>query len=165
MQHLQGGYSSLCARHGSGTNSSQQNRQNLTYQRHERSGITPTRSNVDRILALRVLTKRLHHFRTGLLVVSVNLREAFDSMNRDVFRSNLTLRGKPSKFGNLIHRLHSGKDSAMRCDGIISDYFPVMVPQEYLLPFPTLQYVHGQCTVEDVGNVVLRSVDQYSEDH
>ena len=56
----------------------------LTHQRHEQSGFTPKKSTVDRILALRVLTERLRDFRLGLLAAYVDLRTAFDSVNRDV---------------------------------------------------------------------------------
>ena len=56
----------------------------LTHQRHEQSGFTPTKSTVDRTLALRVLTGRLRQFRVGLLATYVDLRNAFDSVNRDV---------------------------------------------------------------------------------
>ena len=55
----------------------------LTHQRYQ-SEIIHKKSTVDRILAFRVLDKRLQEFRRGLLVAYVDLREAFDSVNRDV---------------------------------------------------------------------------------
>ena len=56
----------------------------LTHQHLEQSGFTPGTSIVDRILALRVLTKPLRDFRTGLLAAYVDLSKAFGSVNRDV---------------------------------------------------------------------------------
>ena len=56
----------------------------LTHQRHEQSGSTPKKSNVHSILALLVLNERLRDFRIGLLAAYVDLRKAFDSVNRDV---------------------------------------------------------------------------------
>ena len=62
---------------------------------------------VDRILALRVLTERLRDFRIGLLTAYVDLRKAFDSVNRDVLWRILALRGIPPKLVNLISGLYS----------------------------------------------------------
>ena len=56
----------------------------LNHQRHEQSGFTPKKSTVDRTLALRVLPEHLRDFRIGLLAAYVDLRKAFDSVNRDV---------------------------------------------------------------------------------
>ena len=78
---------------------------------------------MDRILALRVL----RDFRIELLAAYVDLRKAIDSVNRDVLCRILALRGIPPKLVKLISGLYSGywTKSAMRCDGTISDYFPV----------------------------------------
>ena len=95
----------------------------LTHKRHEQSGFTPKKSTVDCILALRVLTDRLRDFRTGLLAVNVDVREAFDSMKRDVLWGILAFRGIPLKLANLSSGLYSGTESAVMCDGTISDYF------------------------------------------
>ena len=59
----------------------------LTHQCHEQSGSTSKKSTVDRILALRVLTQRLRDFRIGLLAAYVDLRKAFDSVNRNVWHN------------------------------------------------------------------------------
>ena len=55
-----------------------------THQCQEQSGFSPKKSTVDRILALRVLNERLCDVRIGLLAAYVDLRKAFDSVNRDV---------------------------------------------------------------------------------
>ena len=55
----------------------------------------------------------------------VDLRKAFDSVNRDVLWRILALRGIPPKLVNLISSLYSGTESAARCDGTISDHSPV----------------------------------------
>ncbi len=54
----------------------------LEHQRPEQSGFTPTRSTIDRILALRFLTKRSREFLQGLLAAHVDLCKAFHSVNR-----------------------------------------------------------------------------------
>ena len=108
----------------------------LTHQRHEQSGSTLKKSTVDRILAHRVLSERLRDFRIGLLAAYVDLREAFDSVNQDVFWRILALCGIPPNLVNLISGLYSGTKCDVNCDGTISDYFPVdtVVRQGCVLP-------------------------------
>ena len=87
--------------------------------------MTSKKSAVNRILGLRVLTERLRDFRTGLLAVYVDLRKAFDSVNRDLLWRILALRGIPPKLVKLISGLYFGTESALWCDGTNSDYLPV----------------------------------------
>ena len=79
----------------------------VTHKRHEQSGFTPKKSIVDRILALRVFTERLRDFHVGLLAAYMNLRKAFDSVNRDVLWRILALRGVAAKLVNMISGLYS----------------------------------------------------------
>ena len=65
----------------------------LEHQRPEQSGFTPTRSTIDRILAVRVLTEHRREFRQGLHAAYVDLCEAFDSVNRDTLWRIHGLRG------------------------------------------------------------------------
>ena len=127
----------------------------LTHQRHEQSGFTPKKSTVDRILALSILTECLRDFRIGLLAAYVDLRKTFDSVNRDVLWSVLALREIPLKLVNLISGLYSGTESAVKCDGTISDYFPVNtgVRQGCVLA-PTL---FNTCTDHVLGRMSERS--------
>ena len=67
----------------------------LEHQRPEQSGFTPKMSTIDRILALRVLTKCRRVFRQGLLASHVDLCKSFDSVNRDALWRILGLRGVP----------------------------------------------------------------------
>ena len=50
----------------------------LENQRPAQSGFTPKRSTIDRILALRVLTKHRRVFQQGLLATYVDLCKAID---------------------------------------------------------------------------------------
>ena len=87
----------------------------------EQSGFRPKKkSTIDRILALRVLTECRREFRQGLFAVYVHLK-TFDSVNRDALWRILGLRGVPPKLINLVSELHSGTESAARCDDTISD--------------------------------------------
>ena len=65
------------------------------HQRPVQSGFTSKRSMIDRILALWVLTKHTGEFQQGLLATYVDLRKAFDSVNRDTLWKILGLHGVP----------------------------------------------------------------------
>ena len=73
----------------------------LEQQRPEQSGFTTKRSMIDRVLALRVLTKRRREFWQGLLAAYVDLCKAFDSVNVDALWRILGLRGVPPKWIDL----------------------------------------------------------------
>ena len=98
----------------------------LEHQRPEKSGFTSKRSTIDRILPLRVLTECRQEFRQGLLAAYVDLFKVFDSVNRSALWEILGLHGVPPKLIDLISELYSGTESAIRCDGTISDLFPVV---------------------------------------
>ncbi len=55
----------------------------LKLQRLEQSGFSPAESTIDRILALRVLVESRREFRQGMLAAYVDLKKAFDSVNRE----------------------------------------------------------------------------------
>ena len=86
-------------------------------------GFIPKNSTVDRILALRVLTERLRDFRIGLLAAYVDIRVRLGEPKCTLENPGLP-RNAP-KVVDLVSVLFSGTESAVRCDGTISDYFPV----------------------------------------
>ena len=96
----------------------------LEHQCPDHSGFTAKRSTIDRILALWVLIKQ--KFWQGLLASYVDLCNVIDSANRDALWRILGLRGVPPKLIDLMSKLHSGTESAVRCCGTISDLFPVV---------------------------------------
>ena len=63
---------------------------------------------IDRILALRVQTRCRREFYQGLFTAYVDLRKAFNSVNRDALWRILGLRGVPPKLINLMSKLYSG---------------------------------------------------------
>ena len=60
----------------------------------------------------------------------MDLREAFDSVNGDVFWRILDLRAIPTKLVKLISGLHFGRECAVMCDGSISDHYE-LYPGEF----------------------------------
>ena len=91
----------------------------------EQSGFTPKKSTADRILALRVLVERRREFRQKMLAAYVDLKKAFDSVHRDALWDLLRLRGIPTGILDLVVSLYSGTESAVKCGGDISSFFPV----------------------------------------
>ena len=97
----------------------------LKYQRPEQSGFSPGKSTTDRILALRVLVERRLEFQQRLLAVYVDFKKAFDSVHRETLWEILRVRGIPARIIGLITGLYSGTESAVKCGGGISSFFPV----------------------------------------
>ena len=97
----------------------------LKYQRPEQSGFIPGNSTTDRILALRVLVERRCEFRQGMLTAYVNLKKAFDSVHREALWDLLRLRGIPARIIGFLSGLYSGTESAVKCGGDMSSFFPV----------------------------------------
>ena len=67
----------------------------LQHQCPKQSSFTPKRSTIDRILALRVLTRRTQEFWQGLFAAYVDLCKVFDSVNRDALWRIIGLRRVP----------------------------------------------------------------------
>ncbi|KAG0713639.1 Pikachurin [Chionoecetes opilio] len=97
----------------------------LKHQRPQQSGFTPGKSTTDRILALRVLVERRREFRQGMLAAYVDLKKAFDSVHRESLWDLLRLRGIPARTIGLMTGLYSGTESAVKCGGGVSSFFPV----------------------------------------
>ena len=99
----------------------------LRLQRPEQSGFTPKKSTVDRILALRILAERRREYRQPLFAAYVDLKKAFDSLDREALKKVLRLRGIPQKIIDMIDGLYSTSESAVRLGpGKTSAFFPVL---------------------------------------
>ena len=142
----------------------------LRHQRPEQSGFTPGKSTIDRILALRVIVERRREFRRGLLAAYIDLKKAFDTVHRESLWEILRLRGIPTRIIELIANLFTGTESAVRCGGGLSSFFPVRsgVRQGCVLA-PTLfntcmDWILGRATVQShcgatLGNIMVTDLD------
>ena len=137
-----------------------------THQRHKHSsGFSPEKSTVCRILAFRLLTERLCDFRTLPVCSLCGSPQGVRLCGSRCTLENPASRGIPPKL--LITGLHYGTESALKCDGIISDYFFVDtgVRQKCVLAltlFNTcMYYVLGRMP----ENVRLRPVVRISPDN
>lgn len=93
--------------------------------RLEQSGYTPGRSTVDRIFTLNSLIQTRREFRQPLWIAYVDLKAAFDSVDRPALWNLLTSLGIPPTIVDLIRELYTNTTSAVRMDGVTSEWFSV----------------------------------------
>ena len=74
---------------------------------------------------MEVLIERKREFPQKPFAAYVDLLKAFDSVHREAQWRVLQPRGVPPKLIDLIPALYSGTESAVRCAGTISGFFPV----------------------------------------
>ena len=77
----------------------------LQCRRQEQSGLTPGRSTVDRILILNVIAQTRREYSQPLYVANIDLKAAFDSLNRPALWSLLISLGIPPKIVRLFQVL------------------------------------------------------------
>ncbi|KAI8518904.1 hypothetical protein Bbelb_021610 [Branchiostoma belcheri] len=97
----------------------------LRKQRQEQSGFTPGRSTVDRILTLRLLAEKRREFRKPLYAAYVDLKQAFDSVDRNALWLLLKALGVPAKLVHLLSLLYSNTSSRVKVNGLLSDSFVI----------------------------------------
>ena len=107
----------------------------LALQRPEQSGFTPARSTVDAILALRILSDIHREFQKPLHVAYVDIKAAFDSVDRLQLWRTLQAKGVPESVLDLVKALHDGTSAQVR---IASDLSP---------PFVTTSGVRQGCVL------------------
>lgn len=91
--------------------------------RPQQSGFTAGRSTMDAILALRLLSEIHREFRRPLHVAYVDLKSAFDSVDRQALWKALQGVGVPDTILGLITALHEGTTAKVRINGVLSDEF------------------------------------------
>jgi len=93
------------------------------HRRREQSGFTAGRSTMDAILALRLLSEMHREFNQPLHVAYVDLKSAFDSVDRMVLWKSLRGIGVPQFLIRLIEDLRDGTTSGIRIVSTFSDNF------------------------------------------
>ena len=96
----------------------------LEHRRPEQSGFTPGRSTTECILALRVLAEKHREYRRPLFAAFVDLKTAFDSVDRNSLWMLLQGLGIPLKLITLIRSFHEATHANVRIEGRLSDPFP-----------------------------------------
>jgi len=95
----------------------------LTKRRPQQAGFTPRRSTTDCILALQVLAQERREYKKQLLAAYVDLKAAFDSLDRQALWLLLKGIGVPSKYINILRDLYSDTTCRVFADGAFSEAF------------------------------------------
>jgi len=98
----------------------------LEVRRPEQSGFTPHRSTVDRIATLNTLLQTRKEFNKPLWIAYVNLKSAFDSVDRESLWLLLRRHGIPDKLVELMKELYTDTCSCVLADGMRSEWFQVL---------------------------------------
>ena len=93
----------------------------LAKQLPQQSGFTAGRSTLDHIIALRLLAERRHEYRQPFYAAYIDLRIAFDPLDRNSLWNILKTIGVPPKLVDIIKTLYSSTHSFVRVNGNISE--------------------------------------------
>lgn len=94
--------------------------------RPEQAGFMPNRSTSDHISTMRILIEKSREFRRNkqLVAAFVDLKAAFDSVDRNCLWLILKSSGVPVKLIRLFQQLYDGAESCVRVNGKLSAFFP-----------------------------------------
>ncbi|CAH8669284.1 unnamed protein product [Schistosoma haematobium] len=88
--------------------------------RENQAGFRPGRGCIDQIFTPRQILEHRHTFRHPTIVVLLDLKAAFDSVDREVLWQCLLLKGVPKKYINLVKALYSNTTGRVRAYGELS---------------------------------------------
>ena len=142
--------------------------------RKEQSGFTPHRSTIDRICALNFILQCRREYQRPLWIAYVDLKSAFDSVDRNALWLLLRSLGIPLKIVSLIRELYTDTLSCVRMDGTLSDWFPIksgvrqgctIAPSLFLTPMDWLleRTVHRGFSGASLGDESFTDLD-YADD-
>ena len=95
----------------------------LRTRRPQKSGFTRGRSTMDAVLALRLLLEIHRELGKPLNVAYIDIKAAFDSVDREALWKAMKAKGTPPFLLHLIWDLHSGTMSSVRVGGDVSAPF------------------------------------------
>ncbi|KAH9594332.1 Innexin inx2, variant 4 [Schistosoma haematobium] len=88
--------------------------------RENQAGFRPGRGCMDQIFTLRQVLEHRYTFRRPTMVVFLDLKAAFDSVDHEVLWQCLSLKGVPKKYINLVKALYSNTTGRARAYGELS---------------------------------------------
>ena len=92
--------------------------------REQQAGFRPGRGCIDQIFTLRQILEQRHVYRRPTILVFLDLKAAFDSVDRSALLNTLIQQGMPLKFVNIIRALYSQTTGRVRVYGELSKSFP-----------------------------------------
>ena len=93
--------------------------------REEQSGFRPNRGCIDHFFTLRQLLEIRQSFNRPTIVVFLDIRGAFDSVNRETLWRYVSKYGMPRKYVNLFKALYNIKTGQVRAYGSLSTQFDI----------------------------------------
>ena len=90
-------------------------------------GFRKDRSTTDAIFIARQLQEKCREERKDLYMAFIDLRKAFDTVNRETMWQVLEKFGVPPKFLAILRQLHDGMQARVRVGNVLSEPFPVAV--------------------------------------
>ena len=117
--------------------------------RENQCGFRKGRGCTDQLFSLRVIIEKAREYHRPLYICFVDLRRAYDSVNREALWSVLQhCYHLPPKMLNIIKSLHNNTSAAVRSYGKISDSFPVSVGvKQGCVLAPTLFNLYFDCAI------------------
>lgn len=99
----------------------------MHHRRPQQAGFTPGRGTTDHISTVRLLIEKAHEFRRNhdLCLAFIDLKAAFDSVNRDSIWLVLKSINVPDKIVRLLKLIYSDTESSVRINGKESTSFHV----------------------------------------
>ncbi|CAH8653059.1 unnamed protein product, partial [Heterobilharzia americana] len=88
--------------------------------RENQTGFRPGRGCIDQIFTLRQALEHRHAYRRPTIAVFLDLKAAFDSVDREVLWQCLSMKGVPSKYITLLKALYSNTCRHVRAYGELS---------------------------------------------
>ena len=97
------------------------------HRRPHQAGFMPGRSTTDHISAIRLLAEKAREFRKdrALFIAFIDLKAAFDSVDRDCLWHILHSIGIPPKIVRVLERLYTDTSSCVRINNTLSDWFTI----------------------------------------
>lgn len=142
--------------------------------RKEQSGFTPHHSTIDRICALNLILQGRREYQRPLWIAYVDLKAAFDSVDRPALWLLLRSLGIPLKIVGLIQELYTDTVSSVRMEGCLSNWFEIksgvrqgctIAPSLFLTPMDWIleRTVHKGLAGATLGDEVFSDLD-YADD-
>ena len=91
--------------------------------RENQCGFRPGRGCIDNIFTLRQVLEQRHCFAQSTIVVFLDLKAAFDSVDRQALWRCLSIKGVPSKYLNLLKALYNNSRGRVKVYGELSPEF------------------------------------------
>ena len=105
--------------------------------RENQCGFRRNRSCVDQIYSLRTIIHQCIEYNLPLKANFVDFKSAFDCINRDFIWLAFRHYGLPEKYIRVIRAFFDGTMSAVRHEGELSEWFPVLSGTTWLHPGPS----------------------------